>query len=85
MGERNKGSSDGGRGERNQTSNGEGGGGDKNQFVSSGQKENTFTINEINFGKMFSAMHHLSQINKVFILPQPFNQTFYNIYKFMYI
>ncbi len=27
-------------------------------------------------------MHHLSQINKVFIVPQPFNQHFYNNYKF---
>ncbi len=33
------------------------------------------------FATMFGAMYHLSQIKKVFVLPQPFNQHFYNMCK----
>ncbi len=33
------------------------------------------------FAKIVSAVHYLSQINKVFILTLPFSQHLYNIYK----
>ncbi len=32
-----------------------------------------------------NAMHHISQVNKIFILPLPFNPHLYNIYKVKYI
>lgn len=45
----------------------------------------TINLNEIIFAKIVGDTHHLSQINKVVILPQPFHQHVYNIYKFKYI
>ncbi len=58
--------------------------GDKIQLVSSGQKSYV-TINEIIFVKSIGTIHHLSQINKVFILPEPFNPDVYDIFEFKYI
>ncbi len=46
---------------------------------------NNITINEISFTKICGATKYLSQVNKVFRLPYPFNQHLYNIYKFKYI
>ncbi len=54
----------------------------KINFASSGQIQHYITINEIILSKVVGTMCHLSQINKVFILPQPSNQHLNNIYKF---
>ncbi len=50
---------------------------DKNQHVSSGQKQNDITINVIIVAKTFDTLHH--QINKRLILSQLFYQHLYNI------
>ncbi len=73
-GKRNHGPSDRGVGERNHATSD--GWDDKNQLVSCGQKQHYIIINETIFVKIVGALYHLSQINKVFILPQPFNQHF---------
>ncbi len=49
--------------------------GDKNQLVSSVQQHHYITINEIMLVKMFDVICPLSQINNVFVLPQPFKST----------
>ncbi len=56
-----------------------GGGGEK-QFVSNGQNQHYITINKIFFANVFGVMCHLSHINKVFILTQPFYQYLCNIF-----
>ncbi len=71
-----------GWGERNQSTP-IGGEGDTNQLASSGQKQHYITINEI-FLLFYGTVYHLSQVNKVFTIPQLFNQHLYNIYKFKY-
>ncbi len=58
---------------------------DKNLLVKSGQKQHYNTINEIIYVNILGGMCYLSNINKVFIILQPYNQHFYNIYKFNYI
>ncbi len=57
-----------------------GGGVMKSTFQYKVAKEHYITINEIFFAKCSGAMYH--PFNKVFILPHPFNQHLYNIYKF---
>ncbi len=52
---------------------------DKNQLVSGVKKQHYITIKEICFAIMFDSMHHLSYINKIFILTQPFNRHLCNI------
>ncbi len=62
----------GGGNERNHATSNDGS--DKNQLVSSGEKEHYITINEIIFTKSYP-----SQINKAVLLSQLFNQHLYNI------
>ncbi len=59
--------------------------GDKKKKLSVVTKTTLYYRKCENVTKLVGAMRHLSQINKTFILPQPFYQHLCNIYMLKYI